>query len=163
MLEWHGAGATSHNNSSVGLGKCRIGRPIQASRFPHAVPPTGENLLLRNSTDILWPSTPVSENINRERQGRREEFADLSNSQAMSAPAASARAAATARAVGAREAVPGPGLPSGSSGGGGGWCRSPPMVRPFPCSVQAAAAAGEFLLQRWGQGVKGAGCFCKHG
>lgn len=167
VLEWRGAGATPHRNSSVALGERRTGRPIQASFFPHAVTPTGENPQLRNRKGILWPSTPVSENINRERQGRREEFADFSTSQAMSVPAASlrssGRAAATARAVGAREAMPAPGLPSGSLGGGGGCCCAPPMVKSFPRSVQAAAATGEFLLQRWGQGVKGTGCFCKHG
>lgn len=106
-----------------------MGHPIQASHFPLAVTPTGENPLLRNSTDILWPSTLVSENANRECWSRREEFADLGTSQAVSAPAASVsgwgRAAATARAVGAREAVPAPRLPSGSLGG---WRRL------MPCS-----------------------------
>lgn len=53
-----------------------------------------------------------------------------------------------------------PGCPRGAQGG---WCRASPAVRWFPPSVQTAPATREFLLQRWGQGVKGAGCFCKHG
>lgn len=168
LLEWRGAGATPYHNSLVSSGKRRMGHPIQPSRFPLAVTTTGENPLLRNSMDILWPSSLVSENANRECWSRREEFADLGTSQAVSAPAASVsgwgRAAATARAVGAREAMPALRLHLGSLGGaGGGWCRALPTVRWFPHSTQAAAAAGEFLLQRWGQGVKGVGCFCKHG
>lgn len=86
----------------------------------HAATPT-ENPPLRNSTDTLWPSALVSENTSRECQGRKGEFADLGTPQAVSAPAASASgwrraAAATTQAVGAREAVSDPGLPSGSLG-----------------------------------------------
>lgn len=39
------------------------------------------------------------------------------------------------------------GCPRGARGGGV-WSRDPPMVRPFPHSRQAAASAGEFLLQQ---------------
>lgn len=121
LLEWRGAGATPYHNSLVSSGKRRMGHPIQPSRFPLAVTTTGENPLLRNSMDILWPSSLVSENANRECWSRREEFADLGTSQAVSAPAASVsgwgRAAATARAVGAREAMPALRLHLGSLGG----------------------------------------------
>lgn len=152
---------------SMALGEHSMGSSIQASHFltcsytNKKIPP------LRNSSDTLWPSAPVSENTSRECRGRKGGFAALGTPQAESAAASPASGRAEQQRQPHKQWEPGgprltPGCPRGARGGGV-WCRDPPTVRPFPHSTQAAASAGEFLLQQWGQGVKGAGCFCKHG